>query len=151
MSSRCSLNRQLKQQYYSHTTPQRGTRFKLWISWVKRHWYTNTSPRPRTLLGYDNYVQGKNKVIHRVESIPGASPEFALSRDTLHGWDDTTAPWGTRLSWEIYQAKKSRIYISTTTYTKTQPTDSEYWDYTVRCTFLLYVYLLVRMNSNVIA
>ena len=39
----------------------------------------------------------------------------------------------------------------TTTYTKTQPTDSEYWDYTVSCTFLLYVYLLVRMNSNVIA
>lgn len=30
-------------------------------------------------------------------------------------------------------------------------TDSEYWDYTVSCTFLLYVYLLVRMNSNVIA
>ena len=43
------------------------------------------------------------------------------------------------------------IYISTTTCTKTKPTDSEYWDYTVSCTFLLYVYLLVRMNSNVIA
>lgn len=57
MSSRCSLNRQLKQQYYSHTTPQRGTRFKLWISWVKRHWYTNTSPRPRTLhIHKHNYL-----------------------------------------------------------------------------------------------
>lgn len=28
--------------------------------------------------------------------------------------------------------------------------DLEYWDYIVSCIFLLYVYLFVRMNFNVI-